>query len=814
MTHMKSQYNPKEIEPKWQRTWKDTHAYAVGPSAVQNSTDTYYSLGMFPYPSGAGLHVGHVAVYTASDIAARYRRMTGKTVLHPIGFDAFGLPAENYAIKTGVHPSESTATNAANFTRQIESLGISYDWDRAVNTSTPEYYRWTQWIFLKLYENNLVERRTATVNWCDTCQTALANAQVIDGKCERSKDEVSLKEMDQWFFKTSQYSGELLDSLDDIDWPPFLKTVQRNWIGKSEGVHYECRIKGTDYTFEVYDSVPQTYMAQTFAVIAPEHPILQELIPGTEYEEDVMACIKRIQDRKLVGTEENEKEIDGAFTGLYIEDPYGTGDLPLWVASFAIYEYGSGIVNCSAHDERDFAFAKQFGIDLRPVMFPEDPEEAQKVRDLEYCYHHADDGVLVAPEVFAGRKWGEVRDDVINHLEQEGIGKRGTNYKLRDWVISRQRYWGAPIPMVYDPEGNPHPVKEEHLPLLLPTDVDYEPKGTSPLGSSEEYAKRAEEYYGEGWRFEVDTMDTFVCSSWYYLRYCDPHNTEVLAAPEKMKEWLPVNVYTGGAEHAVLHLIYARFMHKALIDCGVIPAEVGREPFASFKNTGHILGEDNQKMSKSIGNVINPDDVVAEFGADTLRVYGMFMGPYGDSKPWSTESIKGARRFLDKVWNLQEKATAEEATKEELQLLHKTIKKVTDDIETFGFNTAISQMMTCVKGWMKQDAITKESYATLVQLLFPYAPHMASELLEEIGESARKDVWPSYDEQYLVQDTVTMAVQVNGKVRSQISLAPDASEDEARNAALADENVQAHTEGKEIVKFIYVPGRIVNIVAK
>jgi leucyl-tRNA synthetase len=586
--------------------------------------------------------------------------------------------------------------------------------------------------------------------------------------------------------------------------------MQRNWIGRSEGVNWHCKIKGFDYEFDVYDSVPQTYMAQTFAVIAADHPVLKDIIKGTKQEQAVVECIQRIQKKKLV---DRTADIDGIFTGFYIEDPYGTGDLPLWVASFAVMDYGSGIVNCSAHDERDFAFAKHFNIPLRPVMLPADPIEAAKVRNLEYCYHHADDAILTAPEKFSGRQWGEARADIIAHVETIGLGKRAVNYKIRDWLISRQRYWGAPIPIVYDPSGQPHAVKTEHLPLVLPTDVDYTPKGTSPLGSSVAYAALAEKLYGSGWHFEVDTMDTFVCSAWYFLRYCDPHNTERFADPDKLAHWLPVDLYVGGAEHAVLHLLYARFFHKALQDFGHLPASIGREPFAALRNQGMILGADHQKMSKSRGNVVN--DIVNEFGADTMRLYEMFMGPFEDVKPWQPDSIRGIYRFLDRVFRLAGNVVADAPVSQPTErLLHQTTKQVTDHIEQFRFNTAMSQLMIFTNHLGELDQVPTSAFERLVLLLSPLAPHVTAELWQQLGHSdgVWEQTWPSFDANKLEADTVTIVVQVNGKVRDQLTIAKNSSEADIVAQAQVGGKVQLYLAGKIIRKTIYVPNKLVSFV--
>lgn len=766
-------YNPKEIESKWQKKWLETKAFAASDASDKPKA---YILDMFPYPSAAGLHVGHPEGYTATDILARYRRMKGFNVLHPMGWDAFGLPAENYAIKTGVDPDTSTHENIKNFTRQIQALGFSYDWDREVDTSSPEYYKWTQWLFLKMYENGLAYKKKAKVNWCNTCQTVLANEQVIDGMCERSKDPVVQKDLEQWFFKITDYVEPLLNDLDGLDWPESIKLMQRNWIGRSEGAEIDFAVKGGESSVTVFTTRPDTLFGATYLVLAPEHSLVAQIV-GDDQRADVEQYIETTKKKNDLERTELAKEKTGVFTGAYAVNPATKKEIPIWIADYVLVTYGTGaIMAVPAHDERDGEFAAIYGL---PVVESE------------------------------GTPWSEV--------EQFGARKKIT-YRLRDWLISRQRYWGAPIPIVYDPEGKPHAVKEEHLPLKLPTDVDYRPKGTSPLGSSEAYKKLAEELYGAGWHFEFDTMDTFVCSSWYYLRYCDPRNDVAFASPEKLKQWLPVDMYVGGAEHAVLHLLYARFFHKALQDFGCIPKEIGREPFAALRNQGMILGPDHQKMSKSRGNVINPDEVVETYGADTLRMYEMFMGPFEDMKPWSTESIKGVRRFLDKVWNAFLPTKEMSDVPNLSRNIHKTIKKVTEDIEGFRFNTAISAMMIYIneKDFVSDEGVDKAAINAFLQILSPFAPHMTEEVWSQLGNagSVAAQRWPTFDPEKVIEDTVTIGVQINGKMRGTVTLAADATEEDAKTAALAEDAIKKQIDGKEMKKFIYVPGRIINIVVK
>lgn len=780
-------YEPQKIEPKWQKRWLEDNAFSAKDQDVRPK---YYCLDMFPYPSAQGLHVGHPEGYTATDIVSRYKRMHGMNVLHPMGWDAFGLPAENFAIKTGVHPDASTHNNIKNFTRQIQALGFSYDWDREVDTSSPEYYKWTQWMFLQMYEHGLAYRKKAKVNWCNSCQTVLANEQVVDGKCERSGDEVVQKDLEQWFFKTTDYADQLLNDLDTIDWPQPIKLMQKNWIGRSEGAEIEFQIKNSEAKIKVYTTRPDTLFGGTYLVLAPDHQLVNSL---TVPEQQAAVQIYQLEVSKKTELERTSlgKEKTGVFTGSFAINPSNNQAIPIWIADYVLSNYGTGaIMAVPAHDERDREFAEKFSLPVVPVI-----DELGKI---------IESGDFNGLDVETA-KW---------KITESVGGIKKINYKMRDWLISRQRYWGAPIPIVYDPEGKAHPVKVEHLPVMLPTDVDYLPKGTSPLGTSESYKARAEELYGKGWHFEVDTMDTFVCSSWYYLRYCDPHNDTQFAAPEKLAQWLPVDMYVGGAEHAVLHLLYARFFHKALQDFGFIPKSVGREPFKALRNQGMILGEDHQKMSKSKGNVVNPDEIVGEYGADTMRLYEMFMGPFEDMKPWQSDSIKGVRRFLDKLDRVQEKVadcTIDPVTE---RLLHATIKQVTEQIEQFKFNTAISQLMILTNRFAELDQISQSTYETTLLLVAPFAPHLAEELWSRLGhkDSVTIQTWPKYDPAKLVSDTMTIIIQVNGKVRDQIQVSAEALEVDITAQAQRSVKVVNHIGTLTIRKIIYVPKKLVNIV--
>ncbi|MFH1947369.1 MAG: leucine--tRNA ligase [Candidatus Magasanikbacteria bacterium] len=806
-------YNPQKIEEKWQKYWEKEKLFKTPDDATPENK--YYILPQLPYPSGSGLHVGHAEVYSACDIYARYQRMKGKKVLQAIGWDSFGLPAENYAIKNNVHPKISTDKAIDNFREQIKSLGISVDWDREVGAHNSDYYKWTQWFFLLFYKRGLAYRKMQSVNWCDSCKTVLANDQVKEGHCERCDTVITQKDMEQWYIKITDYADKLLEGLDRIDWPEETKKRQRDWIGRSEGVNFTMKVKDRDASFEVYDSVPQTYTAQTFVVIAPEHQKLPELIKGTEHEKEVLKFVEGIKKKKIEGNKfEVEQEIEGIFTGLYMDNPYGTGDLPLWVASFAIADYGSGVVGSSAHDERDFDFAKKYNIPLRPVMFPVNKKEAEKVRNLEYCYHHDDNAILESPEEFKGRKWEEAREDIIEFIEKKGLGKRAVQYKLRDWSVSRQRFWGAPIPMLENEDGEMKSVPEQDLPVLLPDDVDFKPTGESPLNYSKEFQERAEKKYGKGWKYEPDTLDTFMCSSWYYFRYLDPKNSKEFASPEQLKKWMPVDFYLGGPEHVNGHLLYSRFFTKVLYDAGYIDFD---EPFKVHRHQGLILGPDNRKMSKRWGNTINPTDVVNQYGADTMRMYEMFIGPLEDDKPWDTNGVKGVRRFLDKVWNLQNNLntqTSKHLNIEIYKATHKTIKKVTEDLESLGFNTAIARMMELANKMSKEKELLLTPYSLLLRILTPFAPHVCEELWKETGnkDSVCTQPWPEYDPELIKDDEITIVVQVNGKLRGEMTVSVDISVDDAKKQALEIANVVKWLEGKEPKKVIYVKGKLVSIV--
>ncbi len=826
---MKETYNHTEIEAKWQKVWLDGKIFRAPDDSAKKK---YYVLDMFPYPSSAGLHVGHPLGYTATDIMSRYLRMNGYNVLHPMGWDAFGLPAENYAIKTKVHPEKSTLASITTFTRQIQSLGFSYDWDREVTTCLPDYYRWTQWFFSFLYKNGLAYRRKAPVNWCNSCNTVLANEQVENGKCERCKKDVIQKDLEQWFFRITDFiedSGNtngLLSGLDTIDWPESTKISQRNWIGKSEGAEVDFEIEGLDEKISVYTTRLDTIFSGTFLVVAPESPLVMR-ITTTDQKKDVEEYVKKTALKTELERLELEKEKTGAFTGSYALNPATGAKMPIWISDFVLAGYGSGAVFADAHDERDFEMAKKFGIPLKISLRPENDELWEKVKNLEVCY--PDEGTLVNSGEFDGLTSAEARTKLCDWLGKKGMARPKVNYKLRDWLVSRQRYWGAPIPVVYDDDNNHYLLPDDELPVLLPHDVDFIPTGESPLRKSVSFhnpedMKRIEEKLKSSGempkerhltRRESDTMDTFVCSSWYMLRFMDPKNPAAFASKELMKKWGPVDLYVGGAEHTVLHLLYARFFTKALHRYGYLPYD---EPFAKLRHQGMILAEDGQKMSKSLGNVINPDEVVEKYGADTLRCYEMFMGPFDQKKAWSMGGVEGVRKFLDRTYRVSLKPiVAEKPGDDILAVLHKTVKMVKEHIEELRFNTALSQMMILTNELTKLEKVPHSVLETFMLILSPFSPHLAEEIWN--GALGHKDSiafesWPEYDPKYLIEDEVTYAVQVNGKLRGELIIGRDAEKEEVLSRAKELENVKRHLEGKTIVKEVFVPGKIAGYVVK
>ena len=802
-----SKYSPKDIEPKWQAHWETNKTFKV---VEDSEKPKFYCLDMFPYPSGAGLHVGHPEGYTATDILCRYKRAQGFNVLHPMGWDAFGLPAEQYALQTGTHPAITTRTNIANFTRQIKALGFSYDWDREVNTTDPQYYRWTQWIFAELYRKGLAYLAEVPVNWCPALGTVLANEEVIDGKSERGGHPVVRKPMKQWMFKITAYADRLLEDLALVDWPTGTLVMQKEWIGKSFGAEVDFKIEGHDDVLTVFTTRPDTLYGATYMVIAPEKKIVERIT--TDAQSDAVnayieqAIRKSERDRVADG-----KEKTGVFTGAFATNPVTKTLIPIWISDYVLASYGTGaIMAVPGHDQRDWDFAKTFDIDIVEVISGGDVSQAA----------HTGQGQLVNSGSLNGLDVKAAKAAMIEELESARIGKGTINFKLRDWLFSRQRYWGEPFPIVHTEDGEICLVPDEDLPVQLPEVQSYKPSGTgeSPLATVEDWLDITLPD-GRKARRETNTMPQWAGSCWYYLRYLDPQNHEEAWSAEKEKYWMPVDLYVGGAEHAVLHLLYARFWHKVLYDLGHVSTP---EPFKKLIHQGMILGEDGQKMSKSRGNVVNPDDVIDQYGADAMRLFEMFMGPLEATKPWATSGVEGVKRFLDRVWRLfidentdQWIVTNDTPTAEQQTLLHKTIKKVADDIENMRFNTAISSMMEFVNALTKSSTRPSEILVPFIQVLAPFAPHLGEELWSRSGAQSELSyaAFPKADEQYLTEATKTYAISVNGKVRGQIELPVDVSKDEAISRAKADENVQRHIDGKTIRREIFVPGRMINIVA-
>lgn len=801
-------YNHREIEKKWQKYWLENKTFKTD---VHSDKKKMYILDMFPYPSGSGLHVGHPEGYTATDIVARMKRMQGYEVLHPMGWDAFGLPAEQYALDTGKNPAEFTQKNIDNFRRQIQELGFSYDWDREINTTDPNYYKWTQWIFIKLYEKGLAYMDEIEVNWCPALGTVLANEEVIDGKSERGGHPVVKKPMKQWVLKITEYADRLLEDLEELDWPENIKEMQRNWIGRSEGAEVTFKVKDHDESFQIFTTRPDTLFGATYAVLAPEHDLVMKIVTE-EQREAVETYIEEVKNKSEIERTDTTKEKTGVFTGAYAINPVNNKEIPIWIADYVLKTYGTGaIMAVPAHDQRDYEFAKKFDLPIVEVVKGGDISQEAFVGDGEH----------VNSDFINGMNNEEAIETMINWLEENGIGKRKVTYKLRDWLFSRQRYWGEPIPIIHWEDGTMTTVPEEELPLKLPEMEEIKPSGTgeSPLANNEEWLTVVDPETGKKGRRETNTMPQWAGSCWYYLRFIDPHNDEALADPELLKKWLPVDLYIGGAEHAVLHLLYARFWHKFLYDIGVVPT---KEPFQKLFNQGMILGENNEKMSKSRGNVVNPDDIVRSHGADTLRLYEMFMGPLDADVAWSTDGLDGARRFLDRVWRLiiKEDGTlsdriVDEPTENLEKVYHQTVKKVTEDYENLHFNTAISQMMIFVNECYKQEKVSKEYIEGFVKLLYPITPHIGEELWQRLGheDTITYEPWPTYDASKLVEDEVEIVIQVMGKVRSKMTVPRDISKEELEEKALADEKVKKWIDGKTIRKIIVVPGKLVNIVA-
>jgi leucyl-tRNA synthetase len=832
------------IEPKWQSYWlKEKTFRTPDPGEKGSEKPKYYILDMFPYPSGAGLHVGHPEGYTATDILARYKRMKGFNVLHPMGWDAFGLPAEQHAIETGTHPRDTTERNIATFKRQIQALGFSYDWDREINTTDPNYYRWTQWIFLKLYEKGLAYLAEVPVNWCPALGTVLANEEVVDGKSERGGHPVERRPMRQWILKITAYAERLLADLDALDWPEPIKEMQRNWIGKSVGAEVDFPLEGRKTNIRVFTTRPDTLFGATYMVLAPEHPLVREITaPG--HRAEVEAYIARAAVKSDLERTDLAKEKSGVFTGAFAVNPCTQKSIPIWIADYVLWGYGTGaIMAVPAHDERDYEFAKKYQLPIKTVIAPiagsASEEDIDRMIKGEIFRPDQDkwdtfelpaftrDGVCVQSSTPDGAfsinalSSDAAKDKITAWLESKKIGKKSVQYKLRDWLFSRQRYWGEPIPVVHSEQGIV-PLPADALPLLLPDIHDFKPTGTfdPPLAKAKDWVHAGVPgQAGAPGRRETNTMPQWAGSCWYYLRYLDPRNPSAVVDPAKEKYWMPIDLYVGGAEHAVLHLLYARFWHKVLYDAGVVSTA---EPFQRLVNQGMILGEDGQKMSKSRGNVINPDDVVRDYGADSMRLYEMFMGPLEIVKPWSMKGVEGVYRFLGRVWRLYADEEGclngsirrQAPSEEERRILHRTIKKVSEDLEGLRFNTAISAMMIFVNDMMKLELKAAETLEQFVLLLSPFAPHLAEELWERLGHSATLayEKWPVHDPAILAEKEEEIVFQVTGRVRSRALVPVDISEEDLKKQALEDEKVKQWTEGKKIRKIIVVPHRLVNIV--
>ena len=805
-----SVYNHKNVESKWQKTWAENDQYKT--DTLDTSKPNYYTLEMFPYPSGK-LHMGHVRNYSIGDVVARFKKMEGYNVLHPMGWDSFGLPAENAAIKHGIHPHKWTMENIEDMKGQLKLLGLSYDWDREVATSTPEYYKFTQEIFLKFLEHGLAYKKKSFVNWCPSCETVLANEQVVQGQCERCDSVVVKKDLEQWYFKTTQYAEELLQDLDTLDgWPEKVKLMQKNWIGKSTGAEIVFDIDGTDKSMTVFTTRPDTIYGVTYMVLAPEHDLVKELVAGTEYETDVDAFVAKMHTMTEIERTSTDVEKEGMFIGKYVVNPLTGEKAPIWIANYVLADYGTGaIMAVPAHDERDREFAQKYDLEIIPVI--------------------DEDNKMINSGDFNGMDASEAFDKIIEKIEEMNRGKKTVNYRLRDWLLSRQRYWGCPIPVVYCDTCGVVPEKKENLPVLLPTDVEFTGKGESPLTTSKEFMTTACPCCGKEARREVDTMDTFVDSSWYFLRYIDPKNTENIFDSEVVNKWMPVDQYIGGVEHAIMHLLYSRFFVKAFNDMGLVDF---KEPFKNLLTQGMVLKE-GSKMSKSKGNVVSPLEIIEEFGADTARLFVLFAAPPERDLDWSEQGVEGCYRFLNRVYRLVDElaevaksdTNIGELTKEDKAMrytIHATLKKVTEDLsEKFGFNTAISALMELINEMYKykeldsrNNAVIKEGIETIVTILAPFTPHIGEELWTIIGkEGSVFDIsWPKYDETALVKDEVEVVVQVNGKVRGKLTVGANVSRDEMQELAMADEKIKALVEGKTIVKVVAVPKKLVNIVVK
>lgn len=820
---MKNHYDFAQLEKKWQKIWEDNNCYKV---EKDESKSKYYLLEMFPYPSG-NLHMGHVRNYSIGDVVARYKRMKGYNVLHPMGWDAFGLPAENAAMQRNIHPAQWTWGNIAHMKKQLQGLGLSYDWDREVATCHPEYYRWGQWLFLKFYEKGLIYKKQAPVNWCEKCQTVLANEQVKDGLCWRCDTEVVTKDLSQWFIRITDYADVLLEDLNLLSgWPDRVKTMQENWIGRSEGAEIDFTVADSEEKITIYTTRPDTIYGVSYMVLAPEHPLVEKLTKGTSYEKEVASFVEKVRSQNEISRTANDVEKEGMFIGSYVINPFNGQKVPLWIANYVLMQYGTGaVMGVPAHDERDFAFAKKYDLPIKVVI----QASAEEVEELQEAY--VDDGVLVNSNQFNGMPSTKALSAIIQYAQEQGLGRKKINYRLRDWLVSRQRYWGNPIPFLYCEHCGLVPVPEEQLPVLLPENVDFQTsQGGSPLARCEEFVQTTCPQCGGKARRETDTMDTFICSSWYFLRYTDSRNKELPFAKEEADYWMPVDQYIGGIEHAILHLLYARFFTKVLRDLGLVEAQ---EPFANLLTQGMVI-KDGSKMSKSKGNVVDPDKIVKEYGADTARMFILFAAPPERDLEWSDQGVEGAFRFLNRVWRLirdyggkiaslkQEMTIQSAEDKDMLKAVHQTIKKVTEDLERFSFNTAISSIMELVNTLYlhkeKNDnlVIWKHALENLIILLAPFAPHLTEELWQSIGRanSVHQVAWPQCNPDYIVEDEVTIIVQINGKVRDKMLVPVDLEQELLQKKILESEKIKAFLGDKQPLKVIIVPNKLVNIVIK
>ena len=822
---MIEKYNFTEIEKKWQKKWEEEKPFKV---TEDRSREKYYVLEMFPYPSGK-LHMGHVRNYSIGDVIARFKKMKGYSVLHPMGYDAFGLPAENAAIKHNVEPAKWTWENISEMNRQLRELGLGYDWDREVATAHPEYYRWMQWIFIQFYKKGLAYKKENPVNWCPSCQTVLANEQVVDGCCERCGAPVGKKNLSQWYFKITDYADRLLGNLDKLEgWPEKVKTMQRNWIGKSHGTEVEFKVQDRDETLTVYTTRVDTIFGTTFMVLAPEYPTVLEMVEGTEYEADVRAYINRCAHMNEIERTSTTNEKTGVFIGQYAVNPFTGKSMPIYISDYVLMGYGTGaVMGVPAHDQRDFDFANKFGLEIIPVIDPQDPEV--DVNDLkEAC---AAEGIMINSGEFTGMKNKDAIEKIAEIAAERGIGRKTVNYKLRDWLISRQRYWGTPIPMIHCDCCGWVPEKEENLPVMLPTDVEFTGKGESPLTTSKTFVDTTCPVCGKPAKREIDTMDTFLDSSWYFLRYCDARNTKEAFNKEKTDYWMNVDQYIGGVEHAILHLMYARFFQMALYDMGYVSQE---EPFKNLLTQGMVI-KDGAKMSKSLGNVVSPAEIIEKYGADTARLFILFAAPPERELDWSDKGVEGSYRFINRVYRMvydysqkykdvpETYEVKTEADKSMAYWLNYAVKKVSDDIGTrFNFNTAISTIMEMVNEMYRykegevNPGLFGASVKTLILLLSPFIPHVAAEMWEHLGyEGAlHEQPWPEYDEKALVKDSIEIVVQINGKIKDKINIPGDMSRDDMMKLADENDKIKALTEGKNVVKVIAVPGKLINLVVK